>query len=170
MKKGQEYICKRDGLKATLSSFDDYTVLMEYEDKSTKLFTRSMFKKWWEEVKEKSPIEVKQEIKNSEVTKRLEDEFLRQLTFYGEGKISKFYRGNRCIVKYNNKNILEIVKTKFRLVVMAHPQALTPQLKPLYTVLPPEYNKVLSAKFVFTSEQEIPYFKIIITDSIYYRK
>lgn len=174
MKKGDMYLCKRDNSKGTVVAFDDYTVKLKLEDNTEKLFTRSMFNKWWKETFDKPYSQLRADIKFQDIPKKLEDAFLQQLKTYGGNDIDKSYRqgrGNsRWIFRYNGFIILELKRTKYRLEVMAHQNALTPQLRGMYTILPPQQQKSLRAKFIFTSLDEIPYFKVLITDSIFYRK
>ena len=171
MKKGKEYFSKKDGIKGIIKAFDDFTVTMELENETTKVYTRSMFKKWWVELETKTKTEINQEIKNSGDIQKIDDEFVRLLREYGDENLQKFYQGRHCIVKYNGKVILDIMKSKFRYVVCAHIEALTPQLSGMYEIIPQEYHKSLRAKFTFTSyakAQQV--LKIIVTDSIFYRK
>ena len=171
MKKGDEYFNKRDGINGSIKAFEDFTVKMELENKSTKIYTRSMFKKWWVALESKSPTEVKQTIRDSAVIKKIDDIFSCVLTQDSDENVEKFYRGNHCIVKYKNRIILDIIKTKFKFTLFAHHEALTPQLAGMYELLPQEHHKNLRAKFIFTDVAEAQkILKIIITDSIFYRK
>lgn len=171
MKIGDEYFNKKDCINGTIKSFDDFTVTMKLENDMVKIYTRSMFKKWWVELNEKPTQEIKQIIKDSAAIKKIDDEFTKILTQYSDENTEKFYRGNHCIIKYKSRVILDVVKTKFRYTIFAHPEALTPQLSGTYELLPQEYHKNLRAKFVFTDiNQAQKYLKIIITDSIFYRK
>lgn len=171
MRKGEEYFNRRDGIRGSIKAFDDFTVTMELENETTKIYTRSMFKKWWVALETKPKSEIKQEIKNSGTIKQIEDEFVSLLSQYGDENLEKFYRGTHCIVKYKGKIILDTTKTKFKYTVYAHIEALSPQLSGRYEILPQEHHKNLRAKFVFTSQSEAhTVLKIIVTDSIFYRK
>lgn len=171
MKKGEEFFNKKDGIKGIIKAFDDFTVTMELENKITKVYTRSMFRKWWIALENKPMYEIKQDIKNSGETKKIDDEFVKLLSQYGDENLEKFYRGSHCIVKYKGRIILDTVMTKFKYTVFAHIEALSPQLSGRYEVIPQEHHKNLRAKFIFTSFAEArTLLKIIVTDSIFYRK
>ena len=171
MKKGEEYFNKRDGVKGTIKAFDDFTVTMDLENEITKIYTRSMFRKWWVALETKPKSEVKKDIKNSGAIKQIDDEFVKLLSQYGDENLEKFYRGSHCIVKYKGRIILDVIMTKFKYTIFAHIEALSPQLSGLYEVIPQEHHKNLRAKFVFTSYAEAhTMLKIIVTDSIFYRK
>lgn len=171
MKKGEEYFNKRDGVRGTIKAFDDFTVTMDLENETTKIYTRSMFRKWWVALETKPKSEVKKDIKNSGAIKQIDDEFVKLLSQYGDENLEKFYRGSHCIVKYKGRIILDVIMTKFKYTIFAHIEALSPQLSGLYEVIPQEHHKNLRAKFVFTSYVEAhTMLKIIVTDSIFYRK
>lgn len=171
MKKGEEYFNKKDCIKGTIKAFDDFTITMILENGNTKLYTRSMFKKLWVILDTKPIKDIKQEIKNSGTIKQIDDEFTKLLTQYGDENLEKFYRDNHCIVKYKGRIILDVIMTKFKYTIFAHIEALTPQLSGMYQIIPQEHHKNLRAKFIFTSYEEAhKYLKIIVTDSIFYRK
>ena len=171
MKKGEEYFNRRDNVRGKILSYDDFTITMELENNTSKIYTRSMFKKWWIPIESKPMSMIKQEIKDTNLISKIESDFVRLLNQYGDDKLEKFYRGNHCIVKYNGRIIMETIKTKFKYTVFAHIEALTPQLSGRYEIIPQEYHKNLRAKFIFTSLAEAQQLlKIIVTDSIFYRK
>ena len=85
------------------------------------------------------------------------------ITFKQEGKY--------IVVKYNGKNVFELSVANRRLSVFSHPNSLTPTNKSLVTkMFPKEGGWFLRAKFVFTSLDEVPLMKSIITDGLFYRQ
>ena len=79
--------------------------------------------------------------------------------------------GNKLVIKYNGKNIFECTTAKRRFSVLCHPDSLTAQnVKNAFKVFPKEWGWALRAKFVFTSIDEVPLMKSIITDGMFYRQ
>lgn len=79
--------------------------------------------------------------------------------------------GNKLVIKYNGKNIFECTTAKRRFSVLCHPDSLTAQnVKNAFKVFPKEWGWALRAKFVFTSLDDVPLMKSIITDGMFYRQ
>ena len=69
------------------------------------------------------------------------------------------------------RNIFEVTICRKKLVVMAHPNSLTPDnMRRVTKLYPKEWNNSLRAKFVFQSVDQVPLMKTIISDGIFYRK
>jgi len=77
----------------------------------------------------------------------------------------------KVIIKYNNKNIFECTTTKYRFSVLCHPASLTAHnTRAAFKIFPKEWGWALRAKFVFTTLDEYPLMKSIITDALFYRQ
>lgn len=79
--------------------------------------------------------------------------------------------GKYMIVLYNGYRIFEVAIANRRISVFAHPRSLSPLNASLANrIFPKEGGRHLRAKFVFTSPDEVPLMKSLITDGLYYRQ
>lgn len=74
-------------------------------------------------------------------------------------------------IKYNGRNVFVCIIANRRFNVFCHPNSLSPINRTKVTKLyPKKWNWSLRAKFVFTSMDEVPLMKSIITDGLFYRQ
>lgn len=86
-------------------------------------------------------------------------------------EICKVKDPRQTVVKYNGRNVFEMTTARKHLIVMCHPDSLTPEnKKAAVKEYPASFGWPLRTKFVFTEESQKPLMVSIITDGLYYRQ
>lgn len=86
-------------------------------------------------------------------------------------EICKVKDPRQTVVKYNGRNVFEMTTARKHLIVMCHPESLTPEnKKAAEKEYPASFGWPLRTKFVFTDESQKPLMASIITDGLYYRQ
>ena len=108
------------------------------------------------------------------IGKVLSDLFVEMCKLRAKDPIDFTYKDEKrkkFTVKYNGYNVFECVETSRRFNVFCNPKALTYRNKRLADkIYPKSFKWSLSAKFIFTSDQDRNRMKSIIIDSLYYRR
>lgn len=195
---GKSVFNKRTGLMGTVVGEDGLALMIDTQG-TVKTVTRRTFTRWFNVVEDDVPeVEEKKEEQvvsepetqtakkdtkaigsrfnpsgDKGVGKQLADKFLYLVKDMANQDldITSDASGNKLVIKYNGKNIFECTTAKRRFSVLCHPDSLTAQnMKHAFKVFPKEWGWALRAKFVFTSIDEVPLMKSIITDGMFYRQ
>lgn len=194
---GKSVYNKRTGLMGTVVGEDGLTLMIDVQG-VIKAVTNGSFIRWYKvidddrpEVEEhlqeeiEVPVPEEQPTREKErgprynpsgdkgVGRQLADKFLYLVKDMANQDldITADASGNKLVIKYNGRNIFECTTASRRFNVMCHPASLTAQnMKSAFRVFPKEWGWALRAKFVFTSIDEVPLMKSIITDGMFYRQ
>lgn len=175
---GLEVINKRNNVKGVIIKKDEESIFIDIPNTGIKCVTHNNFKKWWEVVNS-AETEIEEPKVEEPVIEgcvgigdKLCDKFISILKSYDDNTIITFYKTPKhIIVKCNNKSIFDITICRKKLVVLAHPNSLTPDnMRRVTKLYPKEWNNSLRAKFVFCDVDQTPLMKTIISDGIFYRQ
>lgn len=179
---GLEVINKRNNVKGVVIKKDEESIFIDIPNTGIKCVTHNNFKKWWEVVNaEETEVEDCTEEKENNyvapsgefgIGDKLCDKFISIIKSYEDDTILVFYKTPKhLIVKCNNKIIFDVTICRRKLVVMAHPNSLTPDnMRRVTKLYPKSWNNSLRAKFVFCDVDQTPLMKTIISDGIFYRQ
>ena len=188
---GREVYDKRAGVMGKVLKEDGLSLVIEFstvDGTTTKTITPSTFKRWYrlldpEPAAEETPTPVEEKNERGPVPEdqkgavgagsALCNLFLQTVKEAANQdlEITGTKDKRAVVVKYNGKNVFEITVCKRRLVVMCHPNSLSPSNVPKVTKqYPKEFGWPLSAKFVFTDDSQLPLIRSIINDGLYYRQ
>lgn len=175
---GLEVVNKRNNVKGVIIKKDEESVFIDIPNTGIKCVTHSNFKRWWEVVNS-AETEIEEPKVEEPVIEgcvgigdKLCDKFISILKSYDDNTIIPFYKTPKhIVVKCNNKCIFDITVCRKKLVVLAHPNSLTPDnMRRVTKLYPKEWNNSLRAKFVFYDIDQTPLMKTIISDGIFYRQ
>ena len=193
-----EVFCKRNGTRGIVVAESNGTLTIQ-TDGVNKVVTEGTFKRWYtivpqdkeektvndKTVTQESSISSEVNVVSEEKSKRtspsgevgvgleLRNKFIEIVKSSANQNLDFTYdeKNNRDVIKYNGRNVFECTTARRRFNVLCHAKALTPDnLKRANKVFPKEWGWVLNVKFVFTSLNEVPLMRSIITDSLFYRQ
>ena len=179
---GMTVINNRNEVKGTIVKMDSESIFIDVPGIGIKTVTIGTFNKWWK--LEKDVEDISQDVVDDEelLTKEVEAKagvgeelsikFISIIKSYNDDEIVMFFKNpKKFFVKCMGRNIFEVTICRKKLVVMAHPNSLTPDnMRRVTKLYPKEWNNSLRAKFVFQSVDQVPLMKTIISDGIFYRK
>lgn len=194
---GVQVYCRRNGTKGIIVAVDEDsgTLTIDVEG-NLKVVTNSTYKRWYTIIPTDNPesvvsaveqtgeegIKTKQKKTSSKnkqaageagIGVHLRDRFINIIKDMDLEGVEIFCNLDKKtdVVKYNGKNVFECSYASRRFNVLCHPDSLSPDNRRRVTKMcPKEWGWALRAKFVFTSLDEAPIMKSIISDGLYFRK
>lgn len=193
---GKSVFDKRSGLMGKVLSEDSLTLGIEVNGVN-KTVTHTTFKRWYRVIEDETsttPVNEKTDApidKSSKVDiekpkvsrcnpsgeKGVGEQLCQKFLYYIKDManqdldITTIKKGKYLVIKYNGKNAFECAIANRRISVFCHPKSLTPyNLQRVTRMFPNKNGWYLCAKYVFTSLDESPLMKSIITDGLYYRR
>lgn len=175
---GMTVINNRNGVKGTVVKKDSESVFIDVPGVGIKTVTIGTFNKWWKPENDVDDVENNEEQSTEKVEAKvglgeeLSIKFISIIKSYNDDEIVMFFKNpKKFCVKCMGRNIFEVTVCRKKLVVMAHPNSLTPDnMRRVTKLYPKEWNNSLRAKFVFQSVDQVPLMKTIISDGIFFRK
>lgn len=191
-RKDLEVFNKRSGVKGIIVADNGDTLVVE-SNGINKTITDRTFHRWYTVIPQDKPepfeeretekVETPQEVAPTEPTDskfvkvgeaiEIRKRFIELVKHMANQNLDFTYddKNKRDIIKYNGRNVFECTTTRRKFNVLCHSKALTPDnIKRAEKVFPKEWGWALNVKFIFTSEDQIPLMKSIITDSLFYRQ
>lgn len=176
---GCSVVNKRNHCTGVVVKIDTDSVFIDIPNSGIKCVTISNFNKWWDKQVNDDTEETVQNVKEEPKVNlqfgmgdKLFDKFIDIIKSYKDDNILVFYKNpKKIVIRYNNRIIFDVSICRKKLVVMAHPNSLTPDnYRRITKLYPKSWNNSLRAKFVFYDTDQIPLMKTIISDGIFYRQ
>lgn len=188
---------KRNGLRGVISGYDSLTVTIDIGGEEQNI-TQATFKRWWTLVPMDEPEEEPVPETIEEVVEAFEPEATGSIENFDDADIEK-YVGYKLLrrflrllqalrdddltyqyfpkykmyaIRYRGYNIFEVYPKRKRLILLAHPESLTPaNTKRVSHMYPKEHGWALRAKFVFDTDDigASQVMKTVIADGMFYR-